>query len=270
MKGRDTSPEAFDELARPLFHPGDETGCLVLHGFTGTPANVRVVADKLAEAGYTVYAPLLSGHGTTLRDMDAQTGAVWMNDALKAYDRLLDAGCTRIFLLGLSMGGILCALTAQQRHCDGLVLMSTPFRMRRYLRNAMRLSPALKYLITERGGARHAPDPYAQGYPGVPLRKLRDLDELTLRARGGLYKLICPILILQSELDNRVDMKSVPIAQYGVRSTDVTTILLHHSPHGCSYGPERDLVAAYCLEFVQRISAGLPPVQPLEPDGSEE
>jgi esterase/lipase len=42
--------------------------------------------------------------------MDAQTGAVWMNDALKAYDRLTDAGCTRIFLLGLSMGGILCAL----------------------------------------------------------------------------------------------------------------------------------------------------------------
>jgi hypothetical protein len=43
--------------------------------------------------------------------------------------------------------------------------MSTPFRMRRYLRNAMRFSPALKYLITERGGARHTPDPYAQGYP---------------------------------------------------------------------------------------------------------
>jgi hypothetical protein len=71
-------------------------------------------------------------------------------------------------------------------------------------------------------------------------------------------------------MDNRVDMKSVPIAQYGVRSTDVTTILLHRSPHGCSYGPERDLVAAHCLEFVQRILTGLPPARPLEPDGSEE
>ncbi len=270
MKGRDVSPEAFNELVRPFFHKGDETGCLVLHGFTGTPANIRVVADKLAEAGYTVYAPLLSGHGTTLRDMDAQTGDIWVNDAMQAYDRLVDAGCTRIFLLGLSMGGILCALAAQQRQCDGLVLMSTPFRMRRYLRNAMRMSPALKYLITQTGTARRTQDPYAQGYPGVPLRKLRDLDELTLRARGGLYKLECPILILQSGLDNRVDMKSVPIAQYGVRSKDVTAILLQHSPHGCSYGPERDLVAAYCLEFVQRILAGMPKEQPLKPEGSEE
>lgn len=269
MLGKDAPQKAFSDFAQPFYHPGDETGCLVLHGFTGTPANIRVVADKLAEAGYTVYAPLLSGHGTTLRDMDAQTGAVWVNDALQAYDKLMNAGCTRIFLLGLSMGGILCALTAQERRCDGLVLMSTPFRMRRYLKNAMRVSPAVRFLITERGGARHTQDPYAQGYPGVPLRKLRDLDELTLRARGGLYKLECPILILQSELDTRVDLKSVPIAQYGVRSTDVTTILLHHSPHGCSYGPERDAVAAYCLEFVQRILAGLPQEQPLEPEGSE-
>lgn len=270
MQSFSSKAQAFDELAQPFFHQGDETGCLVLHGFTGTTANVRVVADKLAEAGYTVYAPLLSGHGTTLADMDAQTGEIWLQDAQRAYDRLLEAGCRHIFLLGLSMGGILVSLLAQQRPCDGLVLMSTPFRMRGYLRNAMRASSAVRYLYTD-VGSRHAADPYAQGYPGVPLRKLRDLDELTIRARGGLYKLSCPILILQSALDTRVDLKSVPIAQYGVHSEDVTTILLQNSPHGCSYGPERDLVAEYSLAFVQSVLLNAKSGQlTQQPDGSEE
>lgn len=243
----------FDSLAQPFYRQGDEVGCVVLHGFTGTPANVRVVADKLAEAGYTVYAPLLQGHGTTLADMDTKTAEDWIQDAEAAYDKLIGAGCKRIFLMGLSMGGVLASLLAQERPCDGLVLMSTPFRMRRYLHSAMRVSPMLHYIITQADLHSYQIDSYSQGYPGAPLRKLFDLERLTVRARGGLYKLKCPILILQSAQDNRVDLKSVPITQYGVNSTDITTIMLQHSPHGCSFGPERDAVAAHCLAFVQRI-----------------
>ena len=44
---------------------GGDVGCLVLHGFTATPSEVRWLAEHLAGQGHTVYAPRLAGHGTT-------------------------------------------------------------------------------------------------------------------------------------------------------------------------------------------------------------
>lgn len=243
----------FDSLAASFFHQGGEVGCAVLHGFTGTPANVRVVADCLAGAGHTVYAPLLSGHGKTLRDMDDMTEEDWLRDAHAAYDRLREAGCKRIYLMGLSMGGLLAAITAAQRGADGLVLMSTPFMMRQYLHSASRISSLLPFIVY--GEDRYQRDSYKQGYAGAPLRKLKDLERLARKARGGLHQIHCPTLILQSANDKRVDMRSVHIAKYGVASEDVTVTVLERSPHGCTFGPERDLVATYCLNFVQKVES---------------
>ena len=97
----------FDAVAAPYFHQGGEVGCLVLHGIGGTPANVRLVAEALAREGCTVYAPLLPGHGETIRALDRSTGAQWLHAAFAAYDRLRAAGCTKIVPIGLSLGGIL-------------------------------------------------------------------------------------------------------------------------------------------------------------------
>ena len=65
----------FDnDIARPLFHQGNEIGCITLHGIGGTPANIRVVADALIERGYTVVSPTLPGHGETVRALNSSTG----------------------------------------------------------------------------------------------------------------------------------------------------------------------------------------------------
>lgn len=243
---------AFDAYAQPFFHQGDATGCLVMHGFGGTPANMRVIADLLAQKGHTVYAPLLSGHGTTLRDMDRCTGDQWIDDAKRAYDRLVQAGCHQIYLIGLSMGGILMSLLAQSCPCAGLVLISTPFRMQEYLMKAMRFSAVVPFLPFRK---RKESNVYAQLYGGVATRKLHDLYRLTQRARSGLYHITCPVLIIQSALDDKVDLKSVPIVEHGVMSNDIRTIWMEHSPHGCTYGPERDLVAQHCIDFIEEQQA---------------
>lgn len=240
----------FDSLAESFLHEGSDVGCVLLHGFTGTPANVLVQARALARGGYTVYAPLLSGHGTTLRDMDAQNENIWIADALAAYDKLLALGCTRIFVMGLSMGGLLASVVAQSRACAGLVLMSTPFLMKGYLYKAKRMSNIMPYILLH-GETRYQLDSFRQGYSGAPLRKLYDLDRLSIRARGNLYKITCPLLVLQSARDKRVDLESVDIVMNGVHSVEKKHIQLENSPHGCSFGPERELVAQYCVEFVK-------------------
>lgn len=243
----------FSELSKPYFKAGNSIGCLVLHGFTGTPSSVRPLSEALAAKGYSVYAPLLSGHGTTLSDLNRCTGEDWQNDVKRGYEKLLQTGCEQVVLLGFSMGGILASLFAQEHECAGLVLISTPIRMRQYLINAVRLTKLIPFVEYKPKKGQKA-NPYSEGYNGLATQKLNDLKALTIKTRGGLYKIKSPVLVLQSGLDNRVDLVSVDITKYGVGSKDVRFVLLKDSHHSCVYGPEKDTVIEKSLEFIADIT----------------
>ncbi len=58
---------------RAIFHSWRKTGCLLLHGFTGTPKEMRMLGDSLASDGHTVLAPRLFGHATDPEDYAAGT-----------------------------------------------------------------------------------------------------------------------------------------------------------------------------------------------------
>lgn len=249
----DYVPYPFDEYVKPFFRKGDRIGCLLLHGFTGTPANMRLVAEALAEQGHTVYVPCLSGHGETLSAMDQMSDEIWLKDAFTAYDRLAEEGCERIFVMGLSMGGLLSAIIAAQRPVEGLVLLSTPFRMRQYLLTASRFSALAPFVYLNTPKAERARfRPYNQTYEGMPTRRLKDLERLTIRARGALHKITCPILVMQSAQDDKVNLVSVPITEYGMGSRQLEVEWLMDSPHGCTYGPEAPKVARRAAAFVRQ------------------
>jgi len=79
--------------------------CLLLHGLTGSPAEMRPVGEALAAAGFRAVGPLLPGHGTTPEDLDITTRADLVQAAESALLSL--EGARRIFLCGLSVGGLL-------------------------------------------------------------------------------------------------------------------------------------------------------------------
>ena len=47
---------------KPFFFEGGRTGCLLIHGFTGTTSSMRLMGEFLAEKGMTVLWPRLPGH----------------------------------------------------------------------------------------------------------------------------------------------------------------------------------------------------------------
>ncbi|MDO4568625.1 MAG: alpha/beta fold hydrolase [Clostridia bacterium] len=238
----------FDSLAQPYFHRGGQTGCLVLHGFTGTPANMRSVCEPLVESGYTVYAPLLTGHAQTLQAMDGATHAIWLDDAARAYDALLDAGCSRIFVCGLSMGALLGGLVASMSDAAGLVMMCAPVKLRAELNLALALSPLAPFVTIENPPVY---DPMAQGYPGMPARRIADIKKLSAALRERLEHIRCPVMIMQARHDKRVKLKSVDILSAGLSNAQSVEIRwFEHSPHGIPYGPERERAAQDVLRFV--------------------
>src|SRR5215213_9402742 len=84
----------------------EERAVLILHGFGDTPQSLRYLAEYLHQAGYAVRAPLLPGHGRTLREFAASGGEAWVAHARAEWARLREQ-YPGAYLVGVSMGGAL-------------------------------------------------------------------------------------------------------------------------------------------------------------------
>ncbi|MEB7866327.1 alpha/beta hydrolase [Staphylococcus xylosus] len=105
-----------------------EKAILLLHSFTGTVRDVKLLATKLNKAGFTCYVPPYKGHGLmldTLMDYDVDD---WLNDAIEGYQFLQDKGYSKINVCGVSLGGILSLKLAEQDDINAIAVMSTPYR----------------------------------------------------------------------------------------------------------------------------------------------
>jgi carboxylesterase len=112
-------------LTDPLFVRGGDTGCLLIHGFSGNPSDLWPLADVLVRQGYTVDVPLLPGHGPS-PEGNGRTGWLeWKRAVEQAHDRLAQS-CSRVILIGHSMGGTLAIVDAARRMPFALVLLGVP------------------------------------------------------------------------------------------------------------------------------------------------
>src|SRR5690554_1252829 len=76
------------DLRQPFFHQGNSTGCLLIHGFTGTPSEMRPLGTYLNQQGYTVSGIQLPGHGTKPEDLMRVKWEAWYQEAVAGYLKL--------------------------------------------------------------------------------------------------------------------------------------------------------------------------------------
>lgn len=122
---------------------GGDTGCLLVHGFSGSPSELRPLADALVARGYTVRVPLLPGHGSTPDHIGSVTWHDW-RDAFEAARNALERECSRIVLIGYSMGGNLAILAAARQPPAALVLLAVPTFIGDW---RLRLLPVARYVV---------------------------------------------------------------------------------------------------------------------------
>ena len=97
---------------------------VLLHGFTGTPGQFRMMGRFLNDHGYTVHAPLLPGHGTRLEDMATVTRHDWLDAARRAVDEYRRH--EGVHVVGLSMGGL---LTLNLDDVTSITTIDTPIKL---------------------------------------------------------------------------------------------------------------------------------------------
>jgi len=116
------------ENAKEFYFEGNKVGCLLIHGFTGTPAEMKLLGLYLNEKGYTVKGVLLRGHGTTVEDMEKTNWKDWMVSAENGLIELKKK-CEKVAVIGLSMGGIIALNLASKHSLDYVVSISSPIKI---------------------------------------------------------------------------------------------------------------------------------------------
>jgi carboxylesterase len=109
----------------PFALAGDSTGVVVVHGFPGTPAEMRGLGSAIHDLGHTVVGPLLPGFGPNLPQLDKYSWHDWTGCVAAAVNQLRREHA-RVLIAGNSMGAALAVLVAAQVQVDGLLLVA-PF-----------------------------------------------------------------------------------------------------------------------------------------------
>src|SRR5690625_2408409 len=82
---------------KPFTFEGDtDRAVLLLHGFTGNSADVRMLGRFLETKGYTSHAPIYRGHGKSPEELLKYTPDHWVEDSEKAFRHLQKLGYEKI------------------------------------------------------------------------------------------------------------------------------------------------------------------------------
>lgn len=177
--------QPFPGLEHQPFVVGDgPASAVAVHGFPGTPAELRPMAAALAAMGWRVRAPLLPGFGPEWATLSDQRWQVWRDAVGREIDHAdADAAGAPVLLLGFSMGAALAlaALHDGRADIDGLVLIA-PFTRLPDPRSA--LLPIVKRVVPTFRPYQHADldDPRVRRDLQTRLGTL-DLDDPSIRAR---------------------------------------------------------------------------------------
>lgn len=141
---------------KPFTFTGGARAVLLLHGFTGTTADVRMLGRFLQKHGYTTHAPLYRGHGVPPEELVTYSPVEWWADVKEGYNALLEQGYEEIAVCGLSLGGVFSLKVGAALSVKGVIPMCAPMRPR--TETAMQvgmLAYAKEYKKREKKGSAH-------------------------------------------------------------------------------------------------------------------
>jgi carboxylesterase len=240
---------------------------LCLHGITGTPFEVRPFAEAFGRVGFSVEAPMLAGHGSTLGDLARTTWSDWLASAERALDALQVRTRGRpVALCGFSMGGLLSLRLARlyPERVSALVVMGTPLRMRRFQVGAVRAICRLP-IDFGRWSAASIPKPNGSdisipemrhgnpGLPAFPIAALRQLFALMDVARADLPSVRAPTLVVHARNDHVVPMDDSLELTGSLGSDVIERLWLERSFHVVGLDVDSAEVVDAATKFVTRF-----------------
>jgi carboxylesterase len=245
----------------PFIFPGQAgaPGCLLIHGFTSTPKEMRWMGEYLNGQGFNILGLRVAGHATCSADLARTRLEDWLTSMEDGY-HLLRGLTDTVFLIGLSMGGNLSLAMSTRLDVAGVVAMSTPYPRRRdaLLRFASPLSLVRRSLPKAQGGRGSGGwfgDAWKQhiAYPDYPFRSICEISRLLVLMRTTLPRVNVPVLLIQSKDDHPVIRAGMPKIHARICSLQKQMLWVEGSGHTLTEEPQRQKVFQAAADFMWTV-----------------
>jgi carboxylesterase len=259
MTARTLQP--FDPAIVAPWQLGDgPRGALLLHGFAGTPPELRRLGEHLAAHGWRCHAPALPGHAATPEALERVSWTEWGEASLAAFDELARS-CATVVVAGQSMGGALALhVAANDMRVAAVASLATPLWLNGRLHH---LLPVIKRVMRW-----HRPgddvdlwNPEAvdelHSYGLRSLRAIHELKKLLAAVRNEVAQIRAPVLVLHGGRDRTVDPRCADeLVKRLVCSESVDQHVYPRSGHAISVDVDRDAINARVLDWFERWTGG--------------
>jgi esterase/lipase/1-acyl-sn-glycerol-3-phosphate acyltransferase len=236
-------------------------GVILVHGYMAAPEEVRLFAEKLYKAGYSVYGVRLRGHGTTPEDLSGRIWQDWNESVNRGYV-VMKNSVTDFAIAGFSTGAGLALLQAAQKggKIKALVSISAPLRLqdiRASFTGAVSFfNTILKKFKIEKGKMEFVPNVPENpdiNYSRNPINGTYELGKLMKYVEGNLSKINIPALLIQATGDPVVNPQSADEIFSKIGSFDKELVKIKSDRHGIIRGKELKEVSDEVIAFLNRV-----------------
>ena len=243
----------LEENRAPFSHRDGKNGVLLIHGFTGSPGELRPLAREFARTGFAVEVPVLAGHCRTIEEMNRTRYRDGMASGFDAY-RELRKRTGNVTVYGHSMGALIALQLAAAHDVRAVISAGAPvYLQNRYARFAGAAGLFLPFM-RETVPANPLIDPYLGGYRGViPVRAVGSLFRFMRHTRRQLPRVTAPVLVQQGRLDLTVRPESAHYIYNRIASRHKSLLWYERSGHMLTVDAERDMVWRDAVAFVRSL-----------------
>jgi carboxylesterase len=235
---------------------GGTRACLLIHGFAGTPPEMRGLGEYLNQHGYGITAPLLAGHGLTPEAMAATRWRDWSRSAEVALQEL-QRDYREVFVAGQSLGGSLALhLAATHPGISGVVAMAAMGSPAFWKDWRLQVLPGLKYFVRwySPSGEPDLGDPQAlrslRSYTRRPTVCLESMVSFIRTLAAELPQIKVPVVLMHGRRDRTVPVENAPFILDRLGSADKQIVWFERSGHAISVDLEKDTVNATVLRWL--------------------
>ncbi|MGH0037093.1 MAG: alpha/beta hydrolase [Myxococcota bacterium] len=249
---QDAEPRVADPSPFDLGRPDAAAAALCLHGLTGTPYEVRSLGEALASRGLRAVGPALPGHNDSPQELARLPYTAWLDAAREAVETLRSRH-ERVFVVGLSMGGLLTLALGAEGRADAIAAVGTPLRLPAPV---PQLVPLLKYLkpFLEKKVGSDIQDPAARArhpsYPVMPLASVHQLVRLQRWLSPRLSEIRVPTFVAHGVHDRTARPRDARAIHEAIAGSEL--LMLERSGHVVPVDYDAPVLAERITRFILR------------------
>lgn len=237
----------------PFTFEAGNRAVLLLHGFTGNSADVRMIGRFLQKKGYTSHAPVYRGHDGGPEDIIRYNPEHWWEDVINGLNHLRDLGYEEVAAAGLSIGGVFGLKLAYNQPLKGVITMCSPM----FFDNEKQLTQGFKQFARDYKQLERKSEEDISREINKLMENSTDtfqkIKELIEDVHDHVDHIYTPTFVIQGRNDHMINTDSANYIYETVEAEHKQIKWYEESGHAITFDDEKDQLHQDIYEFLESL-----------------